>query len=153
MTTKQEATDPASTSARFIRVLRTISPDMPMQQAEVLIAIANKPGITMSDLAKRTGLSQSSISRNIAALSKFHRIGKPGLDLVEAVTDPRETRRRLVYLTTNGKMHVTKLFRVFDENYSIDKDTDARLEVMRMHEEALAKAEPNQKGRAAVPKG
>lgn len=148
MTTKQEPSDPGSTSARFVRVLRTISPDMPMQQAEVLIAIANKPGLTMTGLATLTGLSQSSISRNIAAMSKFHRLGKPGLDLVEAVTDPRETRRRLVYLTAKGKMYVTQLFRVFDANYSIDKDTDARLEVIEAHEAALAE----RKGRAAVPK-
>ena len=120
---------------------------MPMQQADVLLAIAAKPGLTMNELSKLTGLSQSSISRNVSAMSKYHRLGKEGLNLVEAVTDPRETRRRLVYLTPHGKMFITKLLRTLDANYSMDKDTDARLDVERIHQEALEKEEATKTGR------
>lgn len=145
--------DPVSSLGRVIRMLRTLSPDMPMQQADVLLTVATRPGLTMNDIAVATGLSQSSISRNVAAMSKFHRLGKPGLNLVEAVIDPREPRRRLVFLTSQGKIFVTKLLRQVNEGYSIDKDTDARVEVERMHEEAFANATPpSTRGRARAPK-
>jgi DNA-binding MarR family transcriptional regulator len=110
--------------ANAIRLLRKLSPDMPIQQADILL----------------TGLSQSSISRNVKAMSKYHRLGKPGLNLMEAVIDPREPRRRLVFLTAEGKAFITKLMRTINPDYSIDKETDARLEIERMHEEAAAAA-------------
>lgn len=154
MTTTTETTkrDAAFTVSRVISMFRNLSPDMPIQQADVLLQVALYPGLTMADITKRTGLSQSSVSRNVAAMSKFHRLGKPGLDLVEAVIDPREPRRRLIFLTVHGKSFITKLFRTIDAGYSIDKETDARLEIERMHEEA--KAEESAKatrGRAKKP--
>jgi hypothetical protein len=33
-------------------------------------------------------------SRTVAALSKWQRRGTPGLDLIEAIEDPRERRER-----------------------------------------------------------
>ena len=42
----------------------------------------------MQDLSETVGMSQSSCSRNIAALGTWHRLGKPGLNLVEAVEAP-----------------------------------------------------------------
>ena len=56
----------------------------------------------MQNLCEMTGLSQSSASRNIQALGKWHRLGKPGYDLVEAVDDPHDTRRKIMYLTAKG---------------------------------------------------
>ncbi len=154
MTTTTETTkrDAAFTVSRVITMLRTLSPDMPMQQADVLFQVVLYPGLTMADICKRTGLSQSSVSRNVSAMSKFHRLGKPGLDLVEAVIDPREPRRRLIFLTTNGKAFITKLLRNVDAEYSVDKETDARLEIERMHEEAMSKEETSStRGRAKRP--
>lgn len=116
---------------------------MPMQQADVLLSIAIRPGLTLADLGKATGLSPASVSRNIASLSKFHRLGKPGLDLVGVVIDPRETRRRLVFLTPAGKALVTKLARNIDDKFSLDAETDARVEIERMHEEMVAEAAAN----------
>lgn len=154
MTTTTETTkrDAAFTVSRVINMLRTLSPDMPMQQADVLLQVALHPGLTMADICKRTGLSQSSVSRNVSAMSKFHRLGKPGLDLVEAAIDPREPRRRLVFLTPHGKAFMTKLFRNVDEAYSIDRETDARLEIDRMHEEAMSTEQTSStRGRAKKP--
>ena len=126
--------------AAIIRQLRSVSADMPMQQADVLLSIAVNPGLTLADIGKATSLSPASVSRNLASLSKFHRLGKPGLDLVEVVIDPRETRRRLVYLTPQGKALVTKLSRNVDDSFSLDAETDARVEIERMHEEMAAAA-------------
>ena len=152
MTTPNETTkkDAVFAVTRIITMLRTLSPGMPMQQADILFQIAIHPGLTMAELVKRTGLSQSSVSRNVAALSKYHRLGEPGLDLVETLNDPRDPRRRLMFLNTNGKTFITKLLRNIDETYSIDRDTDARVAVDQMHEEVLAKAEPRETTRGRI---
>ena len=71
-------------------------------------------GISMKDLAEKVGIAQSSTSRNVAALSKWHRLGKEGLDLVEAIEDPAERRRKIVYLTSKGKALGRSLQNVID---------------------------------------
>lgn len=86
--------------------IREGADDMPMQQALTLLAVAAQPGLTMQELGERVGMSQSSCSRNVAALSKWHRLKKPGAELVEAVEDWREVRRKVVYLTDKGKARV-----------------------------------------------
>jgi DNA-binding MarR family transcriptional regulator len=63
----------------------------------------------MGDLAQRLGIAQSSASRNIAALSRWHSFGKDGHDLVEAREDPRERRRKIVSLTPRGRHLVATL--------------------------------------------
>jgi hypothetical protein len=45
---------------------------VPTQTAECLLRVAVNPGITMQKLSDETGLSQSSISRNVGMLSKYH---------------------------------------------------------------------------------
>ncbi|TWG60756.1 helix-turn-helix domain-containing protein [Aminobacter sp. J44] len=127
-------------ASKFIQLLRKHQTDMPMQMADVLLAIARRPGLTMAELAEEVDLAQSSCSRNVAALSEYHRLGKPGLGLVEAVIDPREPRRRAIFLTQKGKVFVTQLMRAIDPDFSFDRDTDARVEVARMHQEAAEKA-------------
>lgn len=112
---------------RLVRMFRTQSSDMPMQQADVLMTVADNPGVAMSDLATQLDLSQASISRNVAALSDLHRKGEAGLGLVEARVDPDDTRRRLLFLTQKGKMFVTLLVRQIDPDFSLDADTDSRL--------------------------
>ena len=86
-----------------VEEIRNISTDMPMQTLHILLLVAANPGITIAELIKKTGLSQSSCSRNLALLSKTHRLGKPGLDLAEAREDPRERRRKVVRLTPKGR--------------------------------------------------
>jgi DNA-binding MarR family transcriptional regulator len=61
-----------------------------------------QPGITMQTLGGQIGVSQSSISRNVQTLGKWRRMGKPGYDLVTAVDDPVDTRRKNVFLTRDG---------------------------------------------------
>ncbi|MGV8921653.1 MAG: MarR family winged helix-turn-helix transcriptional regulator [Pseudomonas sp.] len=133
----------------IVRAFRAISADMPMQQADILVTIAQSPGLSMNDICVKTHLSQSSVSRNVAALSEFYKLGTPGLGLVEAVNDPREHRRRIVFLTTKGKTFITRLMRNLDPDFSLDRDTDARAEVERMHEEAQA-ATPKPKTRGKI---
>jgi DNA-binding MarR family transcriptional regulator len=114
----------------FVRLLRLQSGEMPLQQVDVLLSIASKPGISMTEMATAAGLAQSSVSRNVAALSNYHRAGTPGLGFVEAVIDPKEPRRRLLFLTPHGKVFVTRLLRYVDPEFSMGDDTDARASVL-----------------------
>jgi DNA-binding MarR family transcriptional regulator len=45
----------------------------------------------------------------VAALGKWHKLGEPGLDLVEAVEDPIERRRKIMFLTPKGRAQVQEI--------------------------------------------
>jgi DNA-binding MarR family transcriptional regulator len=92
-----------------------------------LLTIAREPGLTMQTLAKRTGLAQSSCSRNVAMLSLWHRLKKPGFDLVESVDDPRERRRKIIFLTLKGQRLVTKAMQHLDPSFELHAATAAEL--------------------------
>jgi DNA-binding MarR family transcriptional regulator len=83
--------------------------EVPTQMVEALLTIAMRPGISLQDLGKAINLSQSATSRNAQTLGKWHRAGKPGFDLVETIEDPKDTRRKLAFLTPKGCTVVGKL--------------------------------------------
>lgn len=94
---------------KAIASLREEDEQMPAQMAQCLLCVALRPGLTMQELGDMVGISQSSCSRNIAALGEWHRFGKPGLNLVEAVEDPRERRRKVAFLTPKGRQRIGKV--------------------------------------------
>lgn len=102
------------------RALREIDDKIPSQTAHCLMEIALRPGMTMQQLSEATGLSQSSCSRNVAALSKWHRLGTPGYDLVEAIEDPAERRRKIMFLTGKGRDRVRKILLAYDPDLQIE---------------------------------
>lgn len=89
--------------ARCISEIRELHPEIQAQTFHVLLEVAIQPGITMSQLLKKTSLSQSSCSRNVSLLADTDRHGNPGLGLVEAKEDPIERRRKIVTLTLKGQ--------------------------------------------------
>jgi len=93
---------------KTIDAIRGDESDMPTQQVQAFLAVALRPGLTMQDMSEMVGMSQASCSRNVSALSKWHRLDKPGLDYIEAVEDPRERRRKIMYLTPKGRTRMTK---------------------------------------------
>jgi len=116
-------------AANFIRLLRVLSAEMQMQQAEILIQIAiNYEGMQMSDIAKKTSLSPGAVSRNVASLSVYNRPDKPGMGLVEVGIDPVDPRRRIASLSQQGKVFITNLMRTIEPSFTIDSVTDAEVE-------------------------
>jgi DNA-binding MarR family transcriptional regulator len=101
--------DEIATVIRVLEEFRRFDPDMPIQYALSFLTIAEHEGLSMGDLAQRLGIAQSSASRNIAALSLWHSFGKAGHDLVEAMEDPRERRRKIVSLTQAGNRLVAAI--------------------------------------------
>jgi DNA-binding MarR family transcriptional regulator len=88
---------------QIIRAFRAIDSEMPAQMVHCLMEVALNPGMGMRALEQATGLSQSSASRNIQTLGKWHREKRPGYDLVETVEDPEDTRRKIMFLTPKGR--------------------------------------------------
>lgn len=86
---------------------RKIAPKMEVNQMVIFLIIAQKKGIKMTELGTLTGLSRSSVSRNVLALSKeaytdSRRTSPVGLDLVTTVADPFDSRSKIVALTAKG---------------------------------------------------
>lgn len=93
-----------------IEEVRKIEEEMPAQRLSILLIIAMREGgITYKDLQDETGLANSTISRNISAMSKVNRHGKPGTNLVEAIQEDTGYRRKMLYLTPQGKRVVRSL--------------------------------------------
>lgn len=101
--------DAVLTVARVLEAFRTLDPDLPIQYALSFITIAQNEGMSIGELAERLGIAQSSASRNVAALSRWHSFGKAGFDLVQAQEDPRERRRKVVTLTEKGRGFIDSL--------------------------------------------
>ena len=95
--------DEVLTVVQVLEAFRKLDPDLPIQYALSFMTIAQTEGISIGELAERLGIAQSSASRNVAALSRWHSFGKAGLDLVQAQEDPRERRRKIVTLTDKGR--------------------------------------------------
>lgn len=97
----------------LVEVFRDLRPEMPMQTASIFLAIALRPGITQADLAILTGLSQSSVSRNITSMTTRDRHGKPGLGLVVQRHDPMDGRAYEQHLTKEGRALADRLLSLY----------------------------------------
>ena len=67
-----------------------------LAQFGLLAQIAAASDDTLSELAERTGLDQSTLSRNLQVLE--------AAGLIEIAADERDARRRAVRLTEKGRM-------------------------------------------------
>ncbi|WP_188259836.1 MarR family winged helix-turn-helix transcriptional regulator [Azospirillum tabaci] len=101
--------DEVTTVVHVLEAFRKLDPDLPIQYALSFMTIAQNEGMSIGELAERLGIAQSSASRNVAALSRWHSFGKAGLDLVQAQEDPRERRRKIVTLTDTGRAFLEEL--------------------------------------------
>jgi len=93
-------------AAHFLRV----DPDMTVSRAQIFLLIGQKGECTVRDLCTSTGLSQPSVSRQIALLfDKPQRGLKAGLGLVALRPDPVEPRRMLISLSPKGQRLIAEL--------------------------------------------
>ena len=92
-----------------IAAFRELKAEMPMQMASVFLAIAMRPGIHQKDLPEVMGLSQSSISRNVTALTSRGN----GLGLVYKQLDPIRCKTHELHLTPSGRALIDSLTEKF----------------------------------------
>jgi DNA-binding MarR family transcriptional regulator len=109
---------------RSLKFMREQGDLLTPQALQIMFNIALQPGITMQNLQKPTGLNLSSVSRNLAALGKYHRLGKEGLDFCETVQDPVERRRMIAFLTKKGRDFLSNYLTILTgEPVTVDSPT------------------------------
>jgi len=95
---------------RVVERFREIDAEMQAQAMAVLLKVAKHTvPIKMAEIAEELGLSQSTVSRNVAYLGDWNRRKEAGHKLLEAYEDPAERRRKLVRLTAKGRRFVKSL--------------------------------------------
>jgi DNA-binding MarR family transcriptional regulator len=76
---------------------------MTLGQCQAFLAVAMNEGETMVELARRTGMSHSTISRYLIILGTIVHQGSEGLGIVHAETDPNSLRCKRYTLTDKGR--------------------------------------------------
>jgi hypothetical protein len=95
--------------SRFVEQLYAILPGAPLQQALILLAIMEEPGIGMPDLAERFQLTGAAVSRNIRALGIYLETDKHGnsiqrgYNLVTTRPDLYRPKSLAWWLTSTGE--------------------------------------------------
>lgn len=77
---------------------------LPVHFISVFLVVAEEGPCTLRVIEDRLSLSNSAVSRTIAALGQINRKGQPGFDLITVEKDPAEGRRFLVMLTAKGQV-------------------------------------------------
>lgn len=93
--------------------LRELDSDMPIQQALILVYVALNEGKTQAELNAVLDLPNSTMSRNIAALSSINRLNKPGLGLIKWVDHPTDRRAKHLWLTPKGRTFMARVIEAF----------------------------------------
>ena len=95
-------TDKIEIYMKFVHMFRDMDAEIPLTTVAVFLTVVQKGNITMKEMVKLLGISQSSCSRNVAYLAQYHRLNKPGLNLLVTMEDPQERRRKIVSPTQRG---------------------------------------------------
>lgn len=89
--------------------LKGLDLDMPIAQAVCLLLIAKNEGISLKDLAQKTGVGMASASRYVSTFGKPLVPGRKGFGFVTATEDPLERRKKVISLTAKGRAFVNQL--------------------------------------------
>lgn len=84
-----------------------LNPRMPLRALQALLQVAAHPGLTVSEHARKSGVSLSSMSRNLLDLSDNHRSLERGYNFVVARKD-EDQREQRYFLTTKGRTAIDK---------------------------------------------
>jgi DNA-binding MarR family transcriptional regulator len=92
--------------AMLSEIIGELEPLTSIQMLRTFIAIStlseDSRGVMMKDIEKHLGMHSSTMSRNQQALGTRHANGK-GMGLIESISDPGDTRAKLVFLTPRGR--------------------------------------------------
>lgn len=99
--------------------------DLPAAWICVLLLVAEQEAQPLSWIERESGLSLSTVQRTLLALGSTDRYGKPGLDLIERISDPRHATKKIYFLTPSGKALIAKVVTVLtgDQAAAFDKPT------------------------------
>lgn len=96
--------------SQALTAFSTLSPvTFPLHQAQLFLEVAQSEPCTFEHLEQALNLTNSSVSRSVAALSDVNRHGSKGYQLLAMERDPRERRRYVVRLSARGKALLKQL--------------------------------------------
>ena len=93
----------------ILNAFKEVDETMPIQIAITFIEVAIHEGCSLTDIWKKTGWSQSTLSRHLLDLGERDRHKNVGLQLVESRRDPAELRKNIYTLTLKGRKLAQKL--------------------------------------------
>lgn len=111
-----------SPALAMLRLFQTLDPEFPLQYAVCFCLIARNEGLSLTQLSKEAGLSLSTTSRIVAALSENRQNGS-GYHLVGVEVVPEERRRKAISLTVKGR-HVIETLAEITRNITLPAATD-----------------------------
>lgn len=95
----------------LLREFQKMDPEFPLQYAICLLQIARGEGLSLTELAQRSSMALSTVSRIVGALSQFRQIGQP-YELVRVEICAGERRKKELYLTDKGRALVDEIIRI-----------------------------------------
>lgn len=101
-TKKSQSSTQAAVFLDILRRIQKVDPEFPIQYAICLIEISQDEGCSITQLAEKSGMSLSTVSRTVGALSDYRQLGQP-YKFVEVRISPVERRRKELYMTELGK--------------------------------------------------
>ena len=100
---------------RIQELLREKDYEVPGQLVSVFYFIASHNPCHTQAIQEGLAMSPNSVSRNTDWLSRAHRLGKPGLGLIDKKVDPADTRMRICSLTPKGENFVKRIKDILNE--------------------------------------
>ena len=88
--------------------LQKIDSDFPLHYAICMVEISANEGLSLTELTLKTGLSLSTVSRIVGALSDSRQKGQP-YNLVTVMISKQEKRRKEIFLTEKGKTLINSI--------------------------------------------
>jgi len=94
-----------SALSNSIELFRSLNPEMQAQMMMTFLLVAAKDPhpVQMATLGEKLAIAQSSVTRNVQALSGTNRQGTRGHGLLHTWVNPENRREKLVELTPHGR--------------------------------------------------
>lgn len=92
-------------SLELINSMLDVDDEISASTIAVFLSVCLQEGLSNQDIEEMLQLPKARVSRNIQLLTKTakRRIDKNGSNLIEMKIDPKDYRRRNLYLTSRGK--------------------------------------------------
>ena len=119
---RQVTDEELSKVLKVCQLIRSLEPveakvnELPLQTLTVLMYVASHNGCHKQAMEQDLDMGKASGSRNTDWLAKFHRLGRPGLNLITKEVDRSDKRRTILKLTRKGKDLVHKITQLLYDN-------------------------------------
>ena len=108
---KQQTLETLTRCRALLQVWQRIDGEFPLQYMLCLIEIAADEGLSLSDLATRTHMPLSTVSRIVGALSDHRKNGK-SYGLIRVDISATERRRKELSLTPKGRSTIIDISKI-----------------------------------------